>query len=624
TGSLASVSAQQIQNTPAASFDKVLQGSVPGVQVTQASGAPGAATSVRIRGGNSINGGNEPLYVIDGFPIYNDNATVNTGALSGAPLNALSTINTSDIESIEVLKDASATAIYGSRGANGVVIITTKRGKKGSNTVSYDGYYGTQKVTRTLPLLNAGQWAQLANDAFVNNGQAAPYTAAQIASLGQGTDWQNAAFRVAPTQSHQLNLSGGDEKTQYSISGNYLNQGGVLTNTDFERFSGRVNLDRTFNQHFKVGTSFTGSQVTSNIAPESTVRDVLSMPPVTPVDALFYGATGNPVNTLQLSTNEAITSRYLANFYGEYRFLKNLTARVTLGTDVLNTRQNNYFPRNTYTGSLTNGAGAIGTKNATSWLNENTLNYKNTFGRHQIDAIVGYSYQSLASDGVLSRAQNFPNDQLGYTGLGAGSVPFLPVISQDDAKLSSFLGRVNYSLDGKYLLTLTGRADGSSRFGANNKWGFFPSAAFAWNISEEDFLKDNTAISNWKLRLSAGATGNQQIGQYLSLAQLDAYSYVFGDVVTTGYAPSRIANPNLSWETTYQYNAGTDINFLKDRISLNLDLYYKKTTDLLLDIPVPETSGFYTSLQNIGEVENKGVELNMNTRNLTGDFRWTT
>lgn len=624
TGALSSVSAQQIQNTPAASFDKVLQGSVPGIQVTQSSGAPGASTTVRIRGGNSINGGNEPLYVIDGFPIYNDNGAVNTGALSGAPLNALSTINTSDIESMEVLKDASATAIYGSRGANGVIIVTTKRGKKGSNTISYDGFYGVQKTTRSIPLLNGSQWAQLSNDAFVNNGQAAPYTAAQVTAFGTGTNWQDAAFRTAPTQNHQLSISGGDEKTQYSISGNYVKQDGILQNTDFGRYSGRVNLDRNVTEHFKVGTSITGSRLTSNIAPESSVRDVLSLPPIVPVTSLFYGATGNPVTTLNLSTNQSITSRFISNFYGEYRFLESFTARVTIGTDVLNTKQNNYFPRNTYTGSLTNGAGAIGSQSATSWLNENTLNYKKTFGIHQIDAIVGYTYQSLASEGVLTRAQNFPNDQLGYTGLGSGSVPFLPVTSQADSKLSSYLGRINYTLDGKYLLTLTGRGDGSSRFGANKKWGFFPSAALAWNASEEDFIKNLKGISNLKFRLSAGATGNQQIGQYLSLAQLDPYSYVFGDNVITGYAPSRIANPNLGWETTYQYNGGIDAGFLNDRISFNFDLYYKKTKDLLLDIPVPETSGFYTSLQNIGQVENKGIELNLNTRNFTGKFNWTT
>lgn len=631
TGSVASVPGVVLKQTPVTSFDKALQGTIPGVQVTQSSGQPGASATIRIRGGNSINGGNEPLYVIDGFPIYNDNADINPGALSGGKLNALSTINTSDIESIEVLKDASATAIYGSRGANGVVIITTKRGKAGTHLISYDGYYGTQSITKKIPVLNAKQWAEFSNDAFVNAGKPAPYTDAQIQAFGEGTNWQNESFRTAPMQSHQISATGGDDKTQYSISGNYFGQDGILLNTNFSRLSGRVNVDRKLTDNLKAGISFTGSRVKSNISPESTVRDVLSLNPTVPlIDSttgtykVFDGATGSPVATLKNVTNQSNVNRYISNIYVEYNFLKNFVARVTFGTDYIGTKQNNYYPRTTYTGLAVSGDGSIGTQNGNTWLNENTLSYKKSFNKHSLNVLAGYTYQASSTEGVTARSQNFPNDDLTYSGLNSGTVSFLPVPNKSDWKLASYLGRINYSFDSKYLFTLSGRADGSSKFGKNNKWAFFPSAAFAWNVSDEKFLQNVHEISNLKLRASAGITGNQQIGQYQSLAQLNPYSYIFADNLATGFAPSRIANPNLGWESTAQYDLGVDAALFNNRVSLTADFYYKKTNDLLLDMPVPETSGFYTSLQNIGTVENKGLEILLNTENFRGKFQWNT
>ncbi|PSR56494.1 SusC/RagA family protein [Adhaeribacter arboris] len=636
TGAVASIANLNVtlKQTPASSFEKALQGGTPGIQVTQSSGQPGTSATIRIRGGNSINGGNEPLYVIDGFPIYNDNREISAGALSGASINALSTINPNDIESIEVLKDASATAIYGSRGANGVVLITTKRGKIGENLISYETYAGTQEITRTLPVLNAPQWAQFKNDALVNSGKPALYTPEQIANLGQGTNWQKEAFRTAPVQNHQLTITGGDAKTRYAIAGNYFNQEGILLNSGFKRYSTRINLDQQVSPKLKVGASLTGSRVTSNIAEGNAVRYVLTMASTVPLidpntnDYTLqspYGSLGNPVATLKYVTNQSIVNRALANFYGEYRIAEGLTAKVTLGTDIISSKQNNYYPRNTYTGAQTQGIGAVGSQFVTNWLNENTLHYNKVLnGIHALDAVLGYTFQQASSEGSVAKAQSLPNDDLGYTGLNAATVSSIPGISKSDWTLRSYLGRLNYSLHQKYLFTLTARADGSSRFGANNKWGFFPSAAVAWNVSEEGFIKDIQVISNLKVRTSIGATGNQQIGQYQSLAQLDPYNYIFGNALATGFAPSRIANPNLGWETTLQYDGGLDLGFFNDRITFTVDAYYKKTKDLLLDRPVSETSGFYTALQNVGTVENKGLEFLLNTQNTTGAFSWNT
>ena len=636
TGSVASIANLNVtlKQTPASSFEKALQGGAPGIQVTQSSGQPGASATIRIRGGNSINGGNEPLYVIDGFPIYNDNREINAGALNGAGINALSTINPNDIESVEVLKDASATAIYGSRGANGVVLITTKRGKAGENVISYETYAGTQEITRTLPVLNAQQWATFKNDALINSGKPVLYTPEQIANLGNGTDWQEESFRKAPVQNHQLTITGGDAKTRYAIAGNYFNQEGILLNTGFKRISTRINLDQEVAKNLKVGASLTGSRVTSNVAEGNVVRYILTMAPTVPlIDPITndytlqspYGSLGNPVAALKYVTNQSIVNRALANFYGEYNILEGLTAKVSLGTDILASKQNNYYPRNTYTGAQTQGFGGVGSQFVTTWLNENTLHYNKVLNdRHSFDALIGYTYQQANGEGSVAKAQTLPNDELGYIGLNSATVALIPGILKSEWKLSSYLGRLNYSFDQKYLLTLTARADGSSRFGSNNKWGFFPSAAIAWNVSEEAFVKDFPLISNLKLRTSVGATGNQQIGQYQSLAQLDPYNYIFNNSLTTGFAPSRIANPNLGWETTLQYDGGLDIGVLNDRITLSADAYYKKTKDLLLDRPVPETSGFYTALQNVGTVENKGLEFLLSSQNTTGAFSWNT
>jgi TonB-linked SusC/RagA family outer membrane protein len=636
TGSVSSVP-QLALKQPISSFDRALQGAAAGVQVTQVSGQPGAAVSIRIRGGNSITGGNEPLYVIDGFPVYNSNGDASAGVTAGPSINALASLNPSDIESIEVLKDASATAIYGSRGANGVVLITTKKGKAGQNTLTYDAYYGTQKILKKVDVMtSAKDWGILKNEARVNSGKAPYYTQDQINNLGEGTDWQDEAFRSASIQNHQISLTGGDDRTRYAISGNYFKQNGILLNTDFERYSGRVNLERDFSSKFKVGVNLTASKITAQVANAGIVNGLLSMPPAVNVrdangkytyQSEFETPLGNPIATLEKEVNRTKTYRLLGNVYGEYTFFDGLVAKVSFGTDIINNKQNRYIPSDIYQGANSNPTGKayVGTRFASTWLNENTLSYSKTFSnKHSFNVVVGYTQQAFETESATAGSQAFISDQLEYNDLGSGSVYTQPESGSSAWALNSYLGRINYSIDQKYIFTVSGRADGSSRFGKDKKWGYFPSAAFAWNISREDFLSSYKTISNLKLRLSAGVTGNQEIGQYLSLATLGSNTYFFGGQTYIGFAPNRIANPDLGWETTAQYDGGIDLSLYKNRINFVFDVYYKKTTNLLLNVPIPYTTGQSTALQNYGSVENKGIELGINTENFTGPFSWNT
>jgi TonB-linked SusC/RagA family outer membrane protein len=636
TGSVSSVP-QLALKQPISSFDRALQGAAAGVQVTQVSGQPGAAVSIRIRGGNSITGGNEPLYVIDGFPVYNSNGDASSGVTAGPSINALASLNPSDIESIEVLKDASATAIYGSRGANGVVLIMTKKGKAGQNTLTYDAYYGTQQVLKKVDVMtSAKDWAELKNDARVNSGKTPYYTQDEINALGEGTDWQDAAFRSASIQNHQISMTGGDDKTRYAISGNYFKQNGILLNTDFERYSGRINLERDFSTRFKVGVNLTASKISAQVANAGIVNALLSMPPTVNIrnasgkytyQSEFETPLGNPIATLEKEVNDTKTYRFLGNVYGEYTFFDGLVAKVSFGTDIINNKQNRFIPSDIYQGANSNPTGKayVGSKFASTWLNENTLSYSKTFNdKHSLNVVVGYTQQAFETESVIAGSQAFISDQLAYNDLASGSVYTQPESGSSAWALNSYLGRINYSIDQKYIFTVSGRADGSSRFGKDNKWGYFPSAAFAWNISKEGFLSSYKTISNLKLRLSAGITGNQEIGQFLSLATLGSNTYFFGGQTYVGFAPNRIANPDLGWETTAQYDAGIDLSLYKNRINFVFDAYYKKTTNLLLNVPIPYTSGQTTALQNFGSVENKGIELGINTENLTGPFSWNT
>ncbi len=651
TGSVASVS-KSVLAQPATSFDNLLQGAVPGVAVTQSSGAPGATATIRVRGGNSISFGNDPLYIIDGFIVYNNNNYVNTGASNGVGVNALATINPSDIENIEILKDASATAIYGSRGANGVVIITTRRGKKGSSEVNYSTYVGTQKARKTLDLMNASQWAALVNDINVSDGKPKTYNDSAISALGAGSDWQNAALKNGTMQNHELSVSGGDEKSRFLISGNYFDQGGIVVNTRFKRYSGRVNYERNITDKFKVSANVFGSQSIEDKLfgnaygsiqfTNTAYANLLQLSPSIPI----YNANGiyninspfstTPTNLLQdiaTTTNKTYLTRILSNFSAEYKIVRDLTLKITAGADLINTKQNYYAPSYTgtpaggSTGYATKGYASVGSVQATTWINENTITYDHAFdNRHFLTVLAGYTMQHQKDESAVATAQNFPNDLTKFNNLNYASAPVLSISDAHEAELNSYLGRVNYSYLHKYNVTATLRADGSSKLGNNNRWGYFPSIGVSWNAGQESFLKPvSNVLSNIKVRLSAGQTGNSEVPPYSALSALTPTNYYFNSTLVTGIAPVQIANPDLKWETTTQYNAGLDFGILNNRVNFTFDAYYKKTSDLLLNVPFPLYSGYASSLQNVGSVENKGLEFSITSDNIkSSSFTWRT
>lgn len=658
TGSVASIPTE-LKAQPVASVERLLQGAIPGAIVTQTSGQPGGGVSVQIRGSNSITASSDPLYVIDGFPINNDYGIADAGVTNGPKINPLSSINSADIESIDVLKDASATAIYGSRGANGVILVTTKKGKANESSFHYDGYYGVQEVIRTLPLLTAGQWWQLRKDAAANTSPTAvanlksankAYLAAAetggytLDTLGAGTDWQNEAFHQAAIQSHSLSIFSGTDKTKVAFAGNYFDQEGVIKNTGFTRYSARFNIDHEFNDRFRILSYVNASSITAKVGPDAIVPNLIQSPAALPVyknDGTFLIQSGldqalaNPINSLFNQTNETNTKRLLANLSGEYKITDELTAKVLLGTDVLINKQNRYLPNTTLEGLTLKGVATIGAINTVNWLNENTINYVKTFGIHSVNAVAGFTAQRSTSEGVVAGANNFSSDFFEYNNLSTAVTPNSPSSVNTQWSLASWLARVNYSLKEKYLLTLTIRSDGSSRFGTENKWGYFPSAAVGWNVHEEEFLKGVQQISFLKLRGSVGLTGNQSIPPYSSLSQLNYFRYNFGGQTVSGYAPGNVANPDLGWEKTFQVDVGADIGLFNNRVDLVLDYYYKKTTDLLLSAIVPGTSGLGVGgninagqqaavYQNLGAVSNQGFEVGINTQNTVGNFKWNT
>ncbi|WP_020531937.1 SusC/RagA family TonB-linked outer membrane protein [Flexithrix dorotheae] len=668
TGSVSSVKAKELAKSTVSSFDQGLSGRAAGVQVTQQTGQPGGATSIRIRGGNSINSSNEPLYVIDGFPYYNDNNASSSGAVSGAPaLNVLATLNPGDIENIEILKDASATAIYGSRGANGVILITTKRGKSGKGKVNFETYYGTQEVIKTIPVLNARQYAEFRNMAFVDgrgqNGNGLPtYSDEEVAAMGEGTNWQDEIFRTAPIQNYQLTFNGGSDAVRYAISANYFKQDGVIINSDLERYSLRANLDADISKNLKIGNNLNLSYLSSNLARTgggrsgtnsiqspgagNIVQDALFYNPVIPVrdengeftsdnnsDTKGDGGgnqantpNGNPVAFATLATQKSSTVRILENLFAEYSILENLKFKVMVGADIISNKENSYLPSSIIQGrTAPNGAASIGNLQSISWLNENTLSYNTTLGTdHSFNALIGMTSQKYTSERLGASGRDFPTDVNQMYSLQSANIIDPSYSNYFDWSLLSYLFRINYGYKGKLLFTFSGRSDGSSKFGENNKFGFFPSAAIAYRIGDEEFFQGQSLMNDLKLRFSAGITGNQEIPPYQTISTLGINRYPYNnESPSIGYVPTQIGNPDIKWETTKQINLGFDVEFFSGRIALTGDIYYKKTDDLLLQVRLPFSSGFANSFNNIGAVENKGFELALNTVNFEGDFSWT-
>lgn len=646
TGSVVSVKSEDLKAVPVTSFDQALQGRAAGVQVTQLSGKPGAETSIRIRGTTSINAGNEPLYVIDGMLVNGDAGDMSTGVTLGPRIGALSAINPSDIESIEILKDASATAIYGSRGANGVVLITTKRGRAGQGTVTFDTYYGQQQIANQVKVLNAAEFADFVNDAKINANQTPVYV--NPPNLGEGTNWQNELFRKAPMANYQLSVSGGDDKTKYSISGGYFDQDGIIINSNFKRYSFRANFDREVNKRLTVGTSITYARTSSSgvltnagtIVP-GVVTGSLLFNPVLPVyDSTVKGGytfendrgttLGNPIADAKEYNSITKSSRLIGSAYGRYKITNDLEFRTSFGIDAFGDNEASFAPNYLKRTQASNGEASVGNSDGLTWLNENTLTYnKSWHEKHRITALGGFTMQKFNNESLFAYAFGFPDGRTGYHNIAVAENPQTPVNSESQWTLLSYIGRVNYTFNDKYLFTLTGRIDGSSKFSEGNKYGYFPSGAFAWRVSKEDFMQNMEAVSDLKLRVSYGVIGNQAIPPYQSLALVGPYGQgVFnsssGSEVYNGMEPLSYVNKDLKWESTRQFDIGFDLGLFKQRVALTVDYYQKLTYDLLLSTPIPTTSGFATTLLNVGNIKNKGVDVDLRTINTTGELKWNT
>lgn len=649
TGSVSSIKADELKAVPTTSFDQALQGRAAGVQVMQTSGAPGAEASIRIRGVSSILAGNEPLYVIDGMLVNSstNDVTPGGGVGSNSPrIGPLSAISPNDIESIEILKDASATAIYGSRGTNGVVLITTKRGKKGISSINVESYYGVQQVSKKIGLLNAQQFAEFLNEAKTNAGQTPVY--ANPSTLGRGTDWQEEIYRTAPIQNYQVSFAGGSDKTQYVISGGYFDQDGIVINSDFKRYSFRTNITTELSEKFSVGTNFTYSYTRGTslntglqaITP-GVIGSALGMNPILPVyDRNREGGytyendlgtvIGNPVAEAKEHTALSTSGRILGNVEGRYKILPGLVLKSSFGIDGVFARDRSFAPAWLKAAQSSQGEAGIVTLEAMTWLNENTLTFDKAFdNNNSINVVAGFTLQEFKNERMGAYTFQIDDERLGYHYLGSGNLPQAPYSNEMTWSMLSYLGRVQYSLKDKYLFTVTGRVDASSKFSKNNKYAFFPSGAFAWRVSEESFMQDINAVSDLKLRTSIGIIGNQAIDSYQSLALVQPYGQgVFNNGTTGNYysssQPVSYSNPNLKWETTRQFDIGVDVGLFKNRIQVTADYYQKYTYDLLLNTPIPYTSGFSETTLNIGNLTNKGIDLEIRTVNTTGAVQWNT
>lgn len=614
SGSVGAVSESEIKNVPLRTIDGVLQGKTAGVSITQNSGTPGGQSTIKLRGGSSINAGNQPLIIIDGVPAI----TGSFGQIgySGQEIDALSDLSPGDIESFTILKDASATAIYGARASNGVILITTKKGSLQKTSVNLSTNYGLQSFpTERIPkLMNAQQW----NEYKGTNVQ------------GIDTDWMKEILRTAPTSNTELSLSSGNDKTRIFISGNFYNQDGTIRGTSFNRYSGRLNVDHKILKNLNIGANFSSAYSQNNrVEGDQTLYgplpNALSIPAIYPVyneDGSYNedGPYANPVAIFNETKNVAYTNRNISNAYVEYKFMKYFSFNSKLGIDIYNLREHGYDPATVRQGAKYNGLGIEGTTYVSNIVNSYVLQYIRSFNNnHNLEAMAGYSLEKYSRRNTYIEAINFPNENLQYI-TSAGTIRAASTFALDRG-MNSYFGQFKYNFKYKYILTITGRADGSSKFGKNNRYGYFPAFSFAWRINEENFMKKYDKINELKFRLSIGKTGNDAIGDFRSSG---LYKGGFNYAGGAGIAPTQLPNPDLKWESTTQSGLGLDLIIFDNRISLNADVYYNKTNDLLLDRPLPSSTGFSSITTNIGSLENKGIELVLNTENLRGNFKWNT
>ncbi len=643
TGSVGSVDNRAIKDLGVTRIDQALAGRVAGVQVKATTGEPGAAPQIRVRGIGSISAGSGPLYVVDGFPTDN-----------------IQSLNPNDIASMDILKDASATAIYGSRGANGVIIINTKRGKSGKPVFSFDTYYGYQKALKVPAYMNAQQQAQYYFDGIRNrnlderndvSGEPGkwripvPVDVLDVLSGKNTTDHVplDGVLRTAPQQQYQLGATGGNDNVRYAISTEYLKQDGIIINTGFERYSIRANVDAQLSKKLllklNLNPSFTDASVVtatgaSGGANEGVIAQATNVQPFYPYfnqDNSYFifspGMSGGPTayNPMALARevlNKQKKISLLGNIGAEYSITEDLKFNVLLGASTINSHGFKFMPKL----PVFLDVPAVGTDNTAmvyNWLTEYTLNYLKSVGKHTVTALAGYTVQKERAETNIISSNRYPNNLVPTLSAVSG---LITSGSSDvyEWSLISYLARVNYNYNGKYYLTASIRTDGSSRFGTENKYGLFPSAAVAWRLSDENFLKNVRALSELKLRASYGETGNNNIGNYEHFATINYLKYAMGETASSGFAPGKLANPNLTWEKQQSLNMGVDASFFNNRVRINIDHFRSRNTDLLLNVNIPGITGFSNSLENIGEISNTGWEFVASTATLNKALRWST
>jgi TonB-dependent starch-binding outer membrane protein SusC len=667
TGAIATLDATKLEERPITRVDQALVGQLAGVQVQQNTGLPGRGFSIQVRGNGSITANNQPLYVIDGFPLEGTSPNNNGNYATGSPLD---NINPNDIQSIEVLKDAAAAAIYGSRAANGVVLVTTKRGKTGKPQISFNTYAGISQQANRLDLLSAEEWVtrstQIINGNWVRSGPnrtADQTTADRMRILNRTTidpalmiderwldpnheglayiDWQDEIFRTGKVQNYQVSASGATNNVNYFLSGNYTSQDGIVIGVDYKRYSARANVEVKASDKLKFGLNMTPTYSVSRDpgveGKDNLAQKFITMVPVAEASAGIYtnygendrylwaGSSISPVGELQNRQQRSTVFRSLSTVYGEYELVRNLRARVSLNLDNTDSRAKSYIPNSRLVGS-----GATGTYSGyrkQAFVNENTLNYAKVIAdRHDISALAGYSYNFFktetdrlrSSGGFVNSAVTTLNGATNITGTGDNGT------TETQNVLISYFGRLQYAYLGKYLLSASVRRDGSSRFGTDRRWGVFPAASVGWRISQENFMQGVRPVSDLKLRGSFGMSGNNGIGDYSSIATLGIYNYTFGGAVATGQAPNKAPNGILQWEKSRTFDVGLDFGLLKNRVYASFDVYTKTSQDLLMNVPRVSASGYESQLVNIGEVQNRGWEVELKTRNLDGAFQWNT
>ena len=628
TGSVSQVEGEALENVPVSRVDQVLQGRSTGVQVTQVSGEPGSATSIRIRGGNSIQGNNQPLWVIDGVIVGQD--------------FDLNNINTNDIKSIDILKDAASVAIYGTRGANGVILVTTKSGAGitgGKPQVTLNAYRGTQKILEGVEFLNGPQHAAYANEDAAFRQAALPFP---DLSVVPDVNWLDQITRVAPVTNIDASVAGAseDQKINYFVSGNYFNQQGIIRSSGIKKYIFRTNLDYQISDAVKAGFRINvsrlqqernkiniGGAFLNGIPSRAIYDDEGQFTFENPVSA---SVQSNLEADVQRKVDQGATTNLLGNLYLEVAPIKGLVLRTTFSPEINEFKRNAFNPGTLPENLVINAGGdaLISTRSSIGFINENTVSYTTDFSTdHSLNLLGGFTLQQYQQENNLSRAFEFSNDVTAFNNLAFGSNPNRNIVGSDYGafQLVSWLGRANYSYQSKYLLTLVGRVDGSSRFAPGNQYAFFPSIAVGWRLSDESFIQDMNVFDNLKLRASYGIAGSQAIESFRTLAVLDVANTTFSGQEQAGVTLGRPANPDLKWETTRQFDIGLEASFIEGRLSFEVDYYAKETRDLLLNVEIPRQTGFSSRLQNLGQIQNRGLELMVNSINVsTENLRWAT